>query len=109
MNLTRHTDAEFEQRLRQLTAPSSLFDAGIEERARAILAEVRARGDAAVLEFTARFDGAKLDASQLAQGRRRLAAGGQRGGGQHCGFRPQVASEELGDAQFARRPGRGEI
>ena len=48
MNLTRHTDADFEQRLSQLTAPSSLLDAGIEQRTRAILDAVRARGDAAV-------------------------------------------------------------
>jgi len=32
-------------------------DAAIEERVAAILADVRARGDAAVLEYTARFDG----------------------------------------------------
>lgn len=66
MNVVRHTDADFEARLRQLTAASSLFDPVIEERARAIVEAVRTRGDAALLEFTERFDGVKLTADQLA-------------------------------------------
>ena len=66
MNVIRHTDPDFAARLADLAAPSSLFDPAIEERARAIVEAVRARGDAAVLEFTGRFDGAKLDAAQLA-------------------------------------------
>ena len=65
MNVTRHTDADFAERLRQLVAPSSLFDPLIEERACAIIQAVRERGDAALLEFTERFDGAKLTAEQL--------------------------------------------
>src|SRR2546421_12833216 len=65
MNVIRHIDADFADRLREVTAPSSLFDAGIEQRARAILEDVQARGDAAVLEFTERFDGARLRADQL--------------------------------------------
>jgi histidinol dehydrogenase len=65
MNITRHTDADFAERLAQLTAPSSLFDPVIEERARAIVDAVRTRGDAALLELTERFDGAKLTADQL--------------------------------------------
>src|SRR5882757_6814961 len=65
MNITRHTDADFAERLAQLTAPSSLFDPVIEERARAIVDAVRTRGDAALLELTERFDGAKLSADQL--------------------------------------------
>ena len=100
MNLTRHTDAEFEQRLRQLTAPSSLFDAGIEERARAILAEVRARGDAAVLEFTARFDGAKLDASQLAIKQPELLAASLKA---DAGLRLAVKEAAGNIAAFARK------
>ena len=66
MKLIRHSDADFGERLSQLAAPSSLFDPGIEQRTRAILDEVRTRGDAAILEFTERFDGAKLAAGQLA-------------------------------------------
>ena len=66
MNVIRHTDADFGERLGQLAAPSSLFDPDIEQRTRAILEGVRTRGDAAVLEFTRRFDGANLEAGQLA-------------------------------------------
>jgi len=66
MNVIRYTDRSFVRRLRQLTARTSLFDPTIEERTQGILREVRARGDAAVLEFAERFDGAKLTADQLA-------------------------------------------
>jgi histidinol dehydrogenase len=65
MKVIRHTDADFSERLRELSAPSSLFDATIEERTRAILEAVRTRGDEAVLEFTERFDGARLRGDQL--------------------------------------------
>jgi histidinol dehydrogenase len=66
MNITRHTDADFDARLAQLTAASSLFDPVVEERTRAILEDVRLRGDEALLELTERFDGALLSAEQLA-------------------------------------------
>jgi histidinol dehydrogenase len=65
MKIIRHTDGNFADSLRELTAPSSLFDPGIEERTRAILEAVRTRGDDAVLELTERFDGATLTAEQL--------------------------------------------
>ena len=38
-----------------------LADAAIEQRVAAILADVRARGDAAVIEYTQRFDGLQVD------------------------------------------------
>ncbi len=66
MKVIRHTDKNFPERLRELTAPSSLFDPVIEQRTRAILDAVQTRGDAAVLEFTEKFDGAKLLPEQLA-------------------------------------------
>jgi len=46
--------------------PSSLFDPVIEQRVRAILGAVQIRGDDALLEFTEKFDGAKLTADRLA-------------------------------------------
>jgi len=49
--------ALFEQRLHW----SGETDAAIEQRVADILADVKARGDAAVLEYTARFDGLKAD------------------------------------------------
>ena len=52
MNILRHTDPGFAARCQTLAATSSLFDKTIEERARAIVEAVAARGDSAVLEFT---------------------------------------------------------
>src|SRR5512135_1570991 len=66
MKIVRHTDANFAAQLLEAAAASSLFDAEIEQRTRAILDGVQARGDAALLEFTERFDGAKLAADRLA-------------------------------------------
>jgi histidinol dehydrogenase len=66
MKIIRHTDKDFALKLRELTANTSLFDAEIEQRTKAILQAVAAQGDDAVLEFTERFDGAKLTAGQLA-------------------------------------------
>jgi histidinol dehydrogenase len=66
MKIVRHTDKNFAVRLREATADSSLFDTEIEQRTKAILHEVFVRGDDAVLEFTEKYDGAKLAADQLA-------------------------------------------
>lgn len=66
MRVIRFSNADFAKQLAQVTAPSSLFDPVIEQRTRAILDDVRARGDAAVLSLTERFDGARLTADQLA-------------------------------------------
>ena len=66
MKVIRHSDANFPAKLRELTAPSSLFDPAIEQRTRVILAAVQARGDAALLEFTEKFDGAKRATDRLA-------------------------------------------
>jgi histidinol dehydrogenase len=66
MKVVRHTDKDFAERLREVTALSSLFDPVIEERTRAILDGVRSHGDEALLELTERFDGAKLTTEQLA-------------------------------------------
>ncbi len=65
MNTVRYIDPAFSQRWRALAGASSLFDPVIEQRARAILEDVRTRGDAALLELTERFDGAKLTPEQL--------------------------------------------
>ena len=65
MNILRHTDADFSERISKLGSQSSLFDPLIEQRTRDIIEAVRTRGDDAVLELTERFDGAKLFADQL--------------------------------------------
>ena len=66
MNVLRFTEPGFAARLRDLTGHSSLFDKTIEERTRAIVDAVYQRGDAALLEFTERFDHAHLTTEQLA-------------------------------------------
>jgi histidinol dehydrogenase len=65
MNVLRHTDKDFAAKLKELTANSSLFDKTIEERTRTIVDAVFLRGDAALTEFTAKFDGAELRVEQL--------------------------------------------
>jgi histidinol dehydrogenase len=50
-------DADFEAGLQRLQHWSAETDSAIEERVASILAEVRARGDAALLDLTARLDG----------------------------------------------------
>ena len=50
-------DPEFEARFKTLQHWSASTDAAIEQRVADILADVQQRGDAAVLEYTARFDG----------------------------------------------------
>src|SRR5213595_130350 len=65
MNVVRFSEPGFPARMRQLGGASSLFDKTIEERARSIVEAVYLRGDAALLEFTERFDGARLTTEQL--------------------------------------------
>src|SRR5437660_4730208 len=100
MKVIRHTDADFPERLRELTAPSSLFDAAIEQRAKAILEEVKARGDAAVLEFTERFDGARLRADQLPVTQAELVTASLKA---DESLREAVAEAEKNIASFARK------
>jgi len=57
------TAADFEAQFARRLHWSADTDHAIEQRVADILADVQARGDAAVLEYTARFDG--LDASSL--------------------------------------------
>ena len=56
---------DFEVRFKAVQHWSADTDAGIEQRVADILADVKQRGDAAVLDYTARFDG--LQATSVAQ------------------------------------------
>jgi histidinol dehydrogenase len=100
MKTIRFTGANFAKKLAEVAAASSLFDAGIEERTRAILHEVRTRGDAAVLEFTEKFDGAKLTADQLAITQAELLAASIKADEP---LRAAVAEAEKNIAAFARK------
>jgi histidinol dehydrogenase len=66
VKIVRYTEANFAAKLREITAASSLFNEEIEQRTREILHGVFVRGDDALLEFTEKFDGAKLSVNQLA-------------------------------------------
>ncbi|WP_104201782.1 histidinol dehydrogenase [Billgrantia saliphila] len=58
-------DADFEVRLEALLAWEGVSDAGVQTRVNEILTEVRSRGDAALIEFTNRFD--RLSASTMTE------------------------------------------
>ena len=64
MNVVRHTDKDYAAQIERAAGASSLFDPVIEERARGIIEAVRTRGDEALAELTARFDGATLSVEQ---------------------------------------------
>lgn len=66
MKIVRFSDSNFADRIRELNGSSSLFDPAIEQRAREIVDAVKLRGDAAIAEFTERFDGVKLTSDQFA-------------------------------------------
>jgi histidinol dehydrogenase len=100
MKIIRHTDADFAERLRQLTASSSLFDPVIEERTRAIVNDVEARGDAALIELTERFDGARLDADRLSVSQAELLAASLKADEP---LRAAVASAAKNIEMFARK------
>ena len=51
------TAADFEAAFQRVLHWSADTDSAIEERVAAIIADVQARGDAAVLAYTERFDG----------------------------------------------------
>ncbi|MEY4750763.1 MAG: hypothetical protein RIQ60_2977 [Pseudomonadota bacterium] len=53
--------ADFQARFARLRSWSADTDAAIEQRVADILADVQQRGDAALLEYTARFDGVQAD------------------------------------------------
>jgi len=67
-------DADFDARLARLTAFDAAQDAAVDRTVAEILAAVKSRGDAAVLEYTARFDGVAAAAlAELELPRARLA------------------------------------
>ncbi|NML13411.1 histidinol dehydrogenase [Azohydromonas caseinilytica] len=68
-------DADFESAFQRVLHWSAETDAAIEHRVAEIIEAVRSRGDAAVLEFTQRFDGLQADSvSALELGREELKA-----------------------------------
>ena len=77
MKTLRHDDPGFARKLDRLCAASSLFDPKIEASSRSIIERVGLRGDAALIEFSRKFDGAKLTASTLSVGDAEVQAAGK--------------------------------
>jgi len=100
MKMIRYSDADFSDRLRELAAPSSLFDPVIEQRTRTILKAVEDRGDLALLEFTERFDGAKLNLDQLRITRAELMAASLKA---DAFLRDAVSEAERNISAFAKK------
>ena len=100
MKVIRHTDANFADRLRELTAASSLFDSEIEQRTRTILLDVYERGDDALLGFAEKFDGAKLTTEQLAMTQAELMTASLKADEP---LRAAVAEAEKNIADFAKK------
>ena len=65
MNLIRHTDNKYREKLEQLSKASSLFDPNIEQRTIEIIREVELKGDKAILKLIRQFDNACLKTSDL--------------------------------------------
>jgi len=100
MKIVRHTDANFSRKLREVTAPSSLFDPVIEQRTRTIIDAVQMRGDDALLEFTKKFDGARFAADRLAVTQAELMVASLKA---DESLRAAVAEAEKNIATFARK------
>lgn len=83
-----------------MTAASSLFDKTIEERTRAIIDAVEARGDDALVEFTQRFDGAQLPPEHFAVGTAELLNASLKA---DAGLRKAVAASARNIERFSKR------
>ncbi len=100
MKIIRYTDPNFARKIARIAASTSLFDPGIERRTSAIIEAVATRGDAAVLEFTAKFDGARLTAHQLAVTTSELLAASLKA---DPALRTAIAKAQQNIARFARK------
>ena len=65
MKTLRYNQPDFARAVAEACAASSLFDPQVEERVRAIIDDVHARGDDALVELTKRFDRVQLKPSEL--------------------------------------------
>jgi histidinol dehydrogenase len=100
MNVLRHADGDFEQRLAAVGAGSSLFDPGVEERTRGVVAAVAERGDAALSELTERFDGVRLEPDQFAVSTAELMSAALQA---DAALRKAVKEADRNIAAFARK------
>jgi len=95
MNLLTTAAPEFEARLHSLLSWAESVDGLVHEKVQEIIARIRSEGDAALLEFTRRFDGhsaASVDALEIS-GRRMNAA--RTGLNSECAGALNVAAERI--------------
>ena len=64
MKIIRHTDPDYADAIRSLNRRAEASD-HVREVVAGVIREVRARGDEAVLEFTAKYDGAQLTSATM--------------------------------------------
>ena len=64
MKIIRHTDPDYADAIRSLNRRAEASD-HVREVVAGVIREVRARGDEAVLEFTAKYDGAQLTSTTM--------------------------------------------
>lgn len=69
-----HSDADFEERFTALLAMKREVSADVDEAVAAIIARVRKEGDAALIDYTSRFDRLETDAAGLRIGTKEIAA-----------------------------------
>jgi len=100
MNVLLLKAPDYCEQCRRLAAASSLFDLVIEQRAREIIRAVSERGDAAVAEFTERFDGARLEPDEFAVSHSELMAASLRADPE---LREAVSEASANVEAFARR------
>lgn len=100
VNIIRQSDKDFSAKLRAASSASDLFNEEIENQTRAIVREVALRGDNALVEFTERFDGARLTADQLAVTQAELLTASLKADDD---LRSAVAEAEKNIANFAKR------
>ena len=72
MKVIRYNQNDFSEQCRLMAAQSSLFDPEIESRVKYIIEEVKQRGDDALVDFTEKFDGVRLEPSQIPVSRAEL-------------------------------------
>jgi len=93
-------DADFDQQLEQLLAWESVSDQAVKQTVDQIIADIRARGDQALLEYTSRFDGweaataadLEIPWARLQQAWERIE-GGQQQALQHAAQRIRIYAE----------------
>ncbi len=100
MNVLRFTERDFSARVEELILTSSLFDATIEGRARAIVDAVRLRGDEALTDFTRQFQGLNLSPGRFAVTHAELLAASLKA---DESLRQAVAAASANITAFARK------